>query len=77
MTGLLQPIYKPALALALANPSNVSVIIIIIAYHYSRECVASGMARVAHEQGSSNLADLFTKVLESFTRNGLLNRFMY
>ena len=35
-----------------------------IAYHMSRESVASGASRIANEYIETNLADLFTKVLQ-------------
>jgi len=48
-----------------------------ISYHFCRECVAGGMARVSHESGDSNLSDLFTKVLDYHRREDLLGKFMY
>jgi hypothetical protein len=48
-----------------------------IAYHKSREAVASEMIRVAHEPGESNLADLLTKPLARPRRDMLIDRFMY
>ena len=48
-----------------------------IAYHKSREAVATGMIRVAHEPTDTNLSDLFTKVLVLAIRNGLIDKFMY
>jgi hypothetical protein len=34
-----------------------------IAYHKTRECVASGAIRIAHESGKTNLSDVLTKFL--------------
>ena len=48
-----------------------------IAYHMSRESVASGAYRIAKEDTESNLADLFTKVLPRPKRELLLNKFKY
>ena len=48
-----------------------------IAYHKSREAVATNQIRVAHEPTDSNLSDLFTKVLVAISRNNLIDRFMY
>jgi hypothetical protein len=38
-----------------------------IAYHYNREAVASGIVRIAKEDSDTNLADLFTKLLNEAT----------
>ena len=43
-----------------------------VAYHLVRESVASGMAEIYWEDGDSNLADLFTKVLPGPVRNNLI-----
>ncbi len=48
-----------------------------INYHRNREAVAAGTIRIAKEDTSSNLSDLFTKVLPPFKRNELLDKFMY
>jgi Reverse transcriptase (RNA-dependent DNA polymerase) len=48
-----------------------------IAYHKSRESVANGMMRVAHEPGETNLADLLTKTLARPRREMLIDNFMY
>ena len=48
-----------------------------ISYHYCREAVAAGIVRVAKEDTTTNLADLFTKVLPKARRDELLDRFMY
>ena len=48
-----------------------------ISYHYCREAVASGVARVAKEDTTTNLADLFTKILPRERREELLDKFMY
>ena len=48
-----------------------------IAYHMSRESVASGATRIAKEDTETNLADLFTKVLPKPRRELLLNKFTY
>ena len=48
-----------------------------ISYHYCREAVASGVARVAKEDTRTNLSDLFTKVLTRARREELLDKFMY
>jgi hypothetical protein len=34
-----------------------------VAYHKARECIAGGIIRVAKEDGETNIADLFTKLL--------------
>ena len=34
-----------------------------VAYHKTREAIASGVIRIAHEDGKTNLADLLTKLL--------------
>ena len=36
---------------------------IAIAYHQRREAQAAGIVRIAKENGATNLADLFTKLL--------------
>ena len=43
-----------------------------VAYHLVRESVASGMVEIYWEDGNSNLADLFTKVLSEPVRNNLI-----
>ena len=48
-----------------------------ISYHYCREAVAAGIVRVAKEDTTTNLADLFTKVLPKARRDELLDRFMH
>ena len=48
-----------------------------IAYHRNREAVAAGTCRIAKEDSATNLADVFTKVMSSFTRNDLFDKFMY
>jgi hypothetical protein len=48
-----------------------------IAYHYNREAVASGTIRIAKEDTTTNLADLFTKLLSAERRNFLIDKFMY
>lgn len=48
-----------------------------IAYHYCRQAVAMGMIRIAKEDSSTNLADLFTKVLARAIRERLLDMFTY
>ena len=40
-----------------------------VAYHIVRETVAGGLAEIYWEDGKTNLADLFTKVLPEVTRN--------
>ena len=35
-----------------------------VAYHKARESIAAGIARIAKEDGVTNIADLFTKLLE-------------
>ena len=40
-----------------------------IAYHIVRETVAAGIAEIYWEDGKTNLADLFTKVLPEVVRN--------
>jgi len=48
-----------------------------ISYHYCREAVAAEIVRIAKEDTTTNLADLFTKVLAKSRRDELLDRFMY
>ena len=48
-----------------------------IAYHMSRESVASGASRISKEDTNTNLADLFTKVLTRPRSELLLNKFIY
>ena len=48
-----------------------------IAYHRNREAVAAGTCRIAKEDTATNLADVFTKVMSSFTRDALFDKFMY
>ena len=48
-----------------------------ISYHRNREAVAAKTIRIAKEDTKTNLSDLFTKVLPAFTRNALLDKFMY
>jgi hypothetical protein len=43
-----------------------------INYHAIREAVAAGIIRVGKEDGMTNLADLFTKVLTADRRRALL-----
>jgi hypothetical protein len=43
-----------------------------INYHAVRESVASGMIRIGKENGETNLADAFTKVLSRNKRNAIL-----
>ena len=47
-----------------------------IAFHCIRECVASGMILIYHQQGDSNLADLLTKTLPVERRVKLLKGIM-
>jgi hypothetical protein len=48
-----------------------------LSYHAAREAVASGTVRVAKEDTLTNLADVFTKLMNKPKREGLLDRFMY
>ena len=48
-----------------------------ISYHYCREAVAGGTCRIAKEDTTTNLSDLFTKVMGRIKRESLLDRFMY
>lgn len=48
-----------------------------IAYHRCREAVAAKTCRVAKEDTSTNLSDLFTKVLPRIIREKLLDLFTY
>ena len=48
-----------------------------IAYHRCREAVAAGTVRIAKEGTSTNLSDLFTKLLPQARREELLDRFTY
>ena len=48
-----------------------------ICYHRSREAVAAGTVRIAKEGTTTNLSDLFTKLLPEPRRMFLLDRFTY
>ena len=48
-----------------------------ICYHRCQEAVACRMIRIAKEGMFTNLSDLFTKPLTCFTRDNLLDCFMY
>ena len=48
-----------------------------IAYHMSRESVASGASRIDKEDTETNLADLVTNVFPRPRRELLLNKFTY
>jgi hypothetical protein len=48
-----------------------------IAYHRTREAVAAGTIRVAKEDGTTNLADVLTKLLPRARKDYLCDRFMY
>ena len=48
-----------------------------INYHIIREAAAAGILRVGKEDGMTNLADLFTKVLTADRRRGLCQHIMY
>ena len=48
-----------------------------ISFHSAREAVASGICRVAKEGTLTNLADLFTKMMNRPKREDLMGRFMY
>jgi hypothetical protein len=48
-----------------------------INYHSVREAVAAGILRVGKENGETNLADAFTKVLQRMKRNALFCRMTY
>jgi hypothetical protein len=48
-----------------------------IAYHRCREAVAAGTCRVTKEHTSTNLSDLFTKMLPAAVREALLDLFTY
>ena len=48
-----------------------------ILYHFSRKAVADGTCKVAKEDTRTNLADLFTKVMDKDRRDFLMDRFMY
>ncbi len=41
----------------------------LIAYHRNREAVAAGTCQITKENTATNLADAFSKVMSSFTRN--------
>lgn len=49
----------------------------LIAYHRTREAVAAETIRVAKEDGTTNLADVLTKLLPQATKEFLCDRFMY
>ena len=48
-----------------------------ISYHFCREAMAAEINRIAKEDTSTNLADIFTKVMQKARRDELLDRFMY
>ena len=48
-----------------------------IAYHRTREVVAAGMIRVTKEDGTTNLADVLTKLLPQAMKDFLCDKFMY
>jgi hypothetical protein len=48
-----------------------------IAYHRTREAVVAGTIRVTKEDGTTNLADVLTKLLPQATKDFLCDRFMY
>ena len=48
-----------------------------INYHGIREAVAARIIRVGKEDGLTNLADIFTKVLPSDRRKALLEHILY
>ena len=48
-----------------------------ISYHFCREAVAADIVRIAKEDTSTNLSDLFTKILTKTRRDELLDKFMY
>jgi hypothetical protein len=48
-----------------------------ISYHSAREAVAADVVRIAKEDTLTNLADVFTKMMNKPKREGLLNKFMY
>ena len=48
-----------------------------INYHAIREAVAAGIIRVGKEDGLTNLADIFTKVLTADRRKALLEHILY
>jgi hypothetical protein len=43
-----------------------------ICYHRVRECCAMEICRIAHVSGDDNLADIFTKVLNTVRRTSLI-----
>lgn len=48
-----------------------------IAYHRTREAVAAGTIRVTKEDGTTNLADVLTKLLPQAMKDFLCDKFMY
>lgn len=48
-----------------------------ISYHFCQEVVAAEIVQIAKEDTTTNLADLFTKVMPKARRDELLDRFMY
>ena len=48
-----------------------------ISYHFCWEAVVAKIVRVAKEDTTTNLSDLFTKVLLKARQEELLDRFMY
>ncbi len=49
----------------------------LMAYHRNSKAVAAGTCRIGKEDTATNLADEFTKVITSFTRNELCDKFIY
>jgi len=61
-----------------SNPSSVlNKKMHAISFHFCRENVANGTCKIAKEDTTTNLSDLFTKVLSRARREFLLDRFMY
>ena len=49
----------------------------VIAYHQTRESQAAGIVRIAKEGGETNLADLFTKLLDGPRSRELAGRILW
>ena len=47
-----------------------------ISYHFCREAVATGIVQIAKEDATTNLADLFTKVLAKIKQDNSLDEFV-
>jgi hypothetical protein len=48
-----------------------------IAYHWCQEAQAAGIIRIAFEQGKTNIADLFTKLMPAMRLRELVNMVLW